>query len=191
MGDVRLVSADLPDWEKSAALRTDDVRLGVLLHYAGEEDLALQVFGQLGRRMQGDAALGALAQLALDLGQPHFAVRVAKKAARRGVLIYPAYYPVTDLADYASRIEPALAMSISRQETELNPRVISPAGARGLMQLMPRTAKKVASQIGEPYSRDRLLDDWQYNARLGQAYLAEQVLTYGGSYVLAAAAGRG
>ena len=43
VGDVRLVSADLPDWEKSAALRTDDVRLGVLLHYAGEAELALPV----------------------------------------------------------------------------------------------------------------------------------------------------
>ncbi len=95
---------------------------------------------------------------------------------------------MTELARYASKIEPALAMSIARQETELNQRAISPAGARGLMQLMPRTAKKVASWIGESYSRDRLLDDWQYNARLGQSYLAEQIITFGGSYVLAAAA---
>ncbi len=79
-------------------------------------------------------------------------------------------------------------MSIARQETELDQRAISPAGARGLMQLMPATARKVAGRIGERYSRDRLLDDWQYNARLGQSYLAEQIVTFGGSYVLAAAA---
>ncbi len=164
------------------------MRLGVLLYYAGEDSLALQVFSHLGQRMQGDAALGALARLVLEMGQPHFAVRMAKKAARRGILIYPAYYPVTDLAGYVSKIEPALALAISRQETELNPRALSHAGARGLMQLMPATAKKVAGRIGEPYSRDRLLDDWQYNVRLGQSYLAEQVLTFGGSYVLAAAA---
>ncbi|MGR3715871.1 MAG: lytic transglycosylase domain-containing protein [Thermohalobaculum sp.] len=187
-GDARIVSADLPDWEKSPALRSDDVRAGVLLHYAGEDELASQVFSHLGRQMEGDAALGALARLALELGQPHYAVRVAKHAARRGILIYPAYYPVTELAGYASKIEPALAMAIARQETELNQRAISPAGARGLMQLMPATARKVAGRIGESYSRDRLLDDWQYNARLGQSYLAEQILTFGGSYVLAAAA---
>ena len=56
------------------------------------------------------------------------------------------------------------------------------------MQLMPATAQKVAGRIGERYSRDRLLDDWQYNARLGQNYLAEQISTFGGSYLLAAAA---
>jgi len=187
-GDARIVSVDLPDWLKSPALRSDDVRAGVLLHYAGEDKLASQVFSHLGRRMEGAAALGALARLVLELGQPHYAVRVAKHAARRGILIYPAYYPVTELAGYASKIEPALAMSIARQETELNQRAISPAGARGLMQLMPATARKVAGRIGEPYSRDRLLDDWQYNARLGQSYLAEQIVTFGGSYVLAAAA---
>ena len=187
-GNPLIASSDLPDWEKSPALRSDDVRAGVLLHYAGEDKLAFQMFSHLGRRMEGGAALGALARLGLELGQPHYAVRVAKNAARRGILIYPAYYPVTELAGYASKIEPALAMAIARQETELNQRAISPAGARGLMQLMPATARKVAGRIGESYSRDRLLDDWQYNARLGQSYLAEQIVTFGGSYVLAAAA---
>jgi len=113
---------------------------------------------------------------------------VAKNAARKGILIYPAYYPVTELAGYASKIEPALAMAIARQETELNQRAVSPAGARGLMQLMPRTAKRVAGWIGEEYSRSRLTEDWQYNARLGQTYLARRIGQFGGSYVLAAAA---
>jgi soluble lytic murein transglycosylase len=187
-GDALIVAADLPDWAKSPALRSDDVRAGVLLHYAGEGRLAFLMFNHLGKQMEGGAALGALARLGLELGQPHFAVRVAKNVARKGILIYPAYYPVTELAGYASKIEPALAMAIARQETELNQRAISPAGARGLMQLMPRTAKKVAGWIGEEYSRDRLTEDWQYNARLGQTYLARRIDQFGGSYVMAAAA---
>jgi soluble lytic murein transglycosylase len=187
-GDPLIASTDLPDWAKSPALRSDDVRAGVLLHYAGEDALAFAMFSSVGQKLEGTAALGALARLALDLGQPHYAVRVSKHAARKGILLYPAYYPVTGLASYASTIEPALAMAIARQETELNPRAISPAGARGLMQLMPATAKKVAGWIGEPYSQDRLLDDWQYNARLGQTYLARRIEEFGGSYVLAAAA---
>jgi soluble lytic murein transglycosylase len=187
-GDQLIASADLPDWSKSPALRSDDVRAGVLLHYAGEDALAFAFFSDLGRKLEGAATLGALARLGLDLGQPHYAVRVAKHAARKGILLYPAYYPVTGLAGYASKIEPALAMSIARQETELNDRAISPAGARGLMQLMPATAKKVAGWIGEPYSKSRLTDDWQYNARLGQTYLSRRIDQYGGSYVLAAAA---
>jgi soluble lytic murein transglycosylase len=187
-GDVRIVAADLPDWSKSPALRSDDVRAGVLLHYAGEDRLAFLMFSHLGKQMEGGAALGALARLGLDLGQTHFAVRVAKNAARKGILIYPAYYPVTELAGYASKIEPALAMAIARQETELNKHAISSAGARGLMQLMPRTAKKVAGWIGEEYSRARLTEDWRYNARLGQTYLARRIDQFDGSYVMAAAA---
>ncbi|HUF86612.1 MAG TPA: lytic transglycosylase domain-containing protein [Thermohalobaculum sp.] len=187
-GDADIAAAALPDWSKSPALRSDDVRAGVLLLYAGEEALAFWMFSELGKQMDGGAALGALAGLGLELGRPHFAVRIAKHAARKGLILYPAYYPVTELAGYASKVEPALAMAIARQETELNPRAISPAGARGLMQLMPGTAKKVAGQIGEAYSDDRLIEDWQYNARLGQSYLAEQIGRFGGSYMLAAAA---
>ncbi len=187
-GDDEIARAELPEWSKTPALRSDVVRAGVLLHFAGKEGLAFWMFSELGKDMDGGAALGGLAGLGLDLGKPHFAVRIAKHAARKGVILYPAYYPVTELASYASKVEPALAMAIARQETELNPRAVSPAGARGLMQLMPGTARKVAGQIGESYSGERLLDDWQYNARLGQSYLAEQIAAFGGSYVLAAAA---
>jgi soluble lytic murein transglycosylase len=187
-GDARLAARDLPNWRVSPALRSDDVRLAAILHFAGEDSLAFQTFSHLGREMSGGAALGALGSLALELEQPHVAVRIAKHAARKGVVIHPAYYPLHDLAGYAREIEPALAMSIARQETELNPRAISPAGARGLMQLMPSTAQKVAGWLGEPYSRSRLTEDWRYNARLGQRYLAERIRQFGGSYVLAAAA---
>ena len=187
-GDAQIAAGELPDWTKSPALRSDDVRAAVMLHFAGEETLAFLMFSELGKQLDGGATLSALARLGLDLGEPHFAVRVAKHAARKGVLIYPAYYPVTDLAGYATAIEPALAMTVARQETELNERAISPAGARGLMQLMPRTAQRVAGWIGEAYSRDRLTDDWQYNVRLGQTYMARRIEQFGGSYVLAAAA---
>ena len=92
------------------------------------------------------------------------------------------------MASYATKVEPALALSIARQETELNPLAVSRAGARGLMQLMPATAKKVAGWIGEPFDQNRLLTDWRYNVRLGETYLARRVADYGGSYVMAAAA---
>ncbi|MEM9146766.1 MAG: lytic transglycosylase domain-containing protein [Pseudomonadota bacterium] len=186
--DPALAAADLPNWRTSPALRGDDVRMATLLHFAGQRSLAFQSFGHLGRTMEGAAALGALGGLVLELGQPHYAVRIAKHAARRGMVLYPAYYPLHGLAGYASEVEPALAMAVARQETELNPTAISPAGARGLMQLMPSTAKRVAKWIGEPYSKPRLTQDWQYNARLGQRYLARRINQFGGSYVLAAAA---
>ena len=182
------VTAALPDWRTMPALRADDVRLAAVLHYADEKALAIQTFNHIARRLESRTLVAGLGALALEMGQPHYAVRIGKAAARRGWVIMPIYYPVTDLAAYASKVEPAFAMSIARQETELNPVAISRAGARGLMQLMPATARRVAGWIGEPYSRERLLTDWQYNARLGQTYLSRRVGELGGSYALAAAA---
>lgn len=186
-GDPQLTATRLPDWQSHPAMRSEDVRLAAVLYYAGEDSLAIQTFAHLAEMLPA-GALAPLADLALDLGQYHYAVRIAKRAARRGVLIYPAYYPVHPVAQYVSKVEPALALSISRQETELNPRAISSAGARGLMQLMPSTAQRVAANIGEPYDGGRLLSDWRYNARLGQTYLANRIAEFGGSYVMAAAA---
>lgn len=186
-GDAQLTQAELPDWRTHPGTQTDDVRLAATLHFAGEDSLAMQTLSHLGETMPA-GSLAPLSQLVLDLGQPHYAVRIAKKAARRGVLIYPAYYPVHEVANYASKVEPAFALSIARQETELNPRAVSRAGARGLMQLMPATASKVAGWIGEPYDKSRLLTDWRYNVRLGETYLARRTAQYSGSYALASAA---
>jgi len=55
------------------------------------------------------------------------------------------------------------------------------------MQLMPATAKSVATRIGLPYSKPRLTADPAYNISLGRAYLDELIENYGGSYVLAIA----
>ncbi|MGF1554325.1 MAG: lytic transglycosylase domain-containing protein [Paracoccaceae bacterium] len=187
-GDRGLAETGLPDW-RGAADRADGMaRMAAIVHYAGEHALAWQVFRHLGETIDDPATLGAVADLALAMGAPHYAVRLAKQAAYARIVLPAAYYPVVDLATYVDRVEPALAMSLARQETELNPRAVSHAGARGLMQLMPATARKVAGWIGEDYDRGRLLSDWRYNARLGQTYLARRIAEYDGSYALAAAA---
>ena len=64
----------------------------------------------------------------------------------------------------------------------------SPAGARGLMQMLPRTAFRTARQLKIPYSRKRLTSDANYNLKLGQAHLATLLKSFDGSYVLALAA---
>ena len=79
-------------------------------------------------------------------------------------------------------------MAVSRQESEMDPHAISSAGARGLLQLMPQTAKHMARKLKLRYDRALLLEDPQYNLRLGTAYLAELLDKYEGCYVLALAA---
>ncbi|MEM6974175.1 MAG: lytic transglycosylase domain-containing protein [Pseudomonadota bacterium] len=193
-GDGGLLGTALPDWRSARGLAGDAVRMAAIIHYAGENSLAWQSFRHLGETLDGRDTLGAAASMALAMDAPHFAVRLAKQAAGRGHILMDAYYPITDLARAADRVEPAMAMSIARQETELNPRAISRVGARGLMQLMPATAKKVAGWLDMPYEPARLLADWRYNATLGQTYLARRIGQFQGSYVLAAAsynAGKG
>ena len=65
--------------------------------------------------------------------------------------------------------------------------VQSGVGARGLMQLMPGTARDVARYLDIPYSRDRLTADPVYNARLGTAYLDELLEMFDGNILMAAA----
>ena len=85
-------------------------------------------------------------------------------------------------------MDPPLVLSVIRQESEFKQQAISGSGARGLMQLMPSTARAVARQLKLRYSKHRLTSDPIYNMRLGQAYLAGLLRQFGGSYVLALAA---
>ena len=78
----------------------------------------------------------------------------------------------------------ALAYSIARQESAFNPTAVSPANARGLLQLLPSTAKAVAKRHGLAYAPDKLTSDPGFNATLGAHYLGEQIDSFGGSYIL-------
>jgi soluble lytic murein transglycosylase len=134
------------------------------------------------------AERAALAQMAADLGRPHIGIRIAKDAAAAGIILPDQYYPLHPIANRRWPVPAEFAMAIARQESELNPAAGSHAGARGLMQLMPATAKDVAQHLGLRYDGDRLVRDPNYNARLGTAYLARMLRRYDGSYVLATAA---
>ncbi|MHA1127551.1 MAG: transglycosylase SLT domain-containing protein [Alphaproteobacteria bacterium] len=186
--DQSIAGAELPvDWTKQAFLRSDSVRAGFLFHFAGEDLLTRRFLTHASESLtlQERAALG---QLALDLDHPNAALKIAKTAAANGDVIPRAYYPITDLADFDSPVRAELAMAIARQESEFNPAAQSHVGALGLMQVMPATAKAVAKDLGITYSTKSLGGDWEYNARIGTAYLAEMLERFDGSALLAAAA---
>ncbi|MFM4648753.1 transglycosylase SLT domain-containing protein [Aeromonas bivalvium] len=85
-------------------------------------------------------------------------------------------------------MDTSLLYAISRQESALYPLAQSPVGARGLMQLMPATAKETAGKLGVPYRDPQQLFDPQLNIRLGSAYLKRLLDVYDGNRILAAAA---
>ncbi|MGF6690071.1 soluble lytic murein transglycosylase [Metapseudomonas resinovorans] len=82
----------------------------------------------------------------------------------------------------------ALVDSLIAQESGGNPNAVSPKGARGLMQLMPDTAREMAAELGLAYSEERLTQDPAYNQQLGTAYLNKMLDRYDGNRVLALAA---
>ena len=124
--------------------------------------------------------------MAEQRGDHFLALRVGKIAAGRGLAIGALSHPVGVIPASAdiSGAGKALAYAIARQESEFNVAAVSGAGARGLLQLLPGTAKEMAKQNGLPYSQDRLTADAGYNATLGAAFLSEQLGRFDGSYVL-------
>lgn len=172
-GDPSLAGLAPPtDWRSATVLQTSQVRAAVLLHYAGERSLSHRLMTNAAGEARNPRSQAALGQLALELDRPEVAVRVGKAAASDGAVLPNYYYPVMDLAQASGPISPSLALSIARQESEMNPEAVSNAGARGLMQLMPGTAQLVARRLGIGYDLGALTRDWRYNARLGTDYLA-------------------
>jgi soluble lytic murein transglycosylase len=176
-----------PDWRKAPFMDSSVVKAAYLLHLADDDRRASQFFRHAAEgKPPGQRA--ALAQMAIDLGRPQIGIRICKDAAAEGMILADQYYPLHAVAEEEWPVPTEFMMAIARQESELDPRAASGAGARGLMQLMPATAKHMADEAGLPYSATRLGTDPRYNARLGTTYLARMLDRYDGAYVLATAA---
>jgi len=173
------------DRRGAAFTRSDVFRAGLLLHDAGQDDLAERFLTHLAESLSRREA-GQLADVALELGDAHLALRIAKRAARNGHEIMRAHYPLSALAEATLPVPRALALSITRRESEFDPSVVSHAGALGLMQVMPGTARDTARDLGVAYDEPRLLTDPDYNALLGSSYIADLIDRYDGNLPLVA-----
>ena len=157
---------------------------------AGHEDRARIFYRALARELDKPGELALLAVMAERGGDHRLALQVGKIAAARGIGIGALAHPLGAIPA-AANIKGdgrALAYAVARQESEFNAGAVSRAGARGLLQLMPGTAKDVARKAGVAFSKQRLTGDAAYNAKLGSAYLREQLERFNGSYILTFAA---
>lgn len=179
-------TATLPDW-RGGTLRENEVfQAGVWLFAAGQPEQGQRFFLHLAETASAED-IGRMARLTAELHHPYYALRLAKAAAGKGVIYPAAYFPLTGLETDDLGLPPELVMSIARRESEFNHRVSSHAGARGLMQVMPGTAREMATRLGVPYELGRLTEDAAYNARLGAAYLDGLRRRFGPSIALVAA----
>lgn len=134
--------------------------------YATERHLAAEMVAKFNRQ---------------DLG-----VWVARRAAQDHITLLQHGYPIPAY-EYPNKPERALILAITRQESNFDVKARSRVGARGLMQLMPATAKAVSRQMRVRYDRDALTQDATYNISLGAKYLGDLIDQFDGSYIMAIA----
>lgn len=174
----------MADHEKFVA--REPVRAIKRLQAAGHESLADTLCRELAEELTSPGELTLLSVMAENRRDHFLALKVGKIASSRGIHIGSLSHPMGVIPSSAdiSGSGKALAYAIARQESEFNIAAVSGAGARGLLQLLPGTAKEVARKAGLTYSKARLTTDAGYNATLGTAFLGEQLGRFDGSYVL-------
>lgn len=148
----------------------------------GETSLRDVFLAHLGAQADSPARYALVAQLAAEVNGQAARVRVAKQALRDGVVLINDGWPVLKVPANGG-IEPALTLAITRQESEFDPLARSSADARGLMQLLPATARHVADHHLLPYGADTL-DNPSENMTLGSLYLGQIIDGFNGSYIL-------
>jgi soluble lytic murein transglycosylase len=180
-----LTDARPADWRQAAFARSSVLEAAFLLLKASDRTLAKRFILHLAEGST-DAELAQLADMALAIEEPHIAVLIGKAAAERGVILPRAYYPVPGFVPDNLSVSRALALSIARRESEFDPAARSSADARGLMQVLPGTAKLMAAKLGKAFEASKLLSDPAYNVAMGSAYLAEMAEEFGPSVALIA-----
>lgn len=157
---------------------------------------ATSVFYDLRKRLTNPAEIAYLAHRAGELRLHNMQVRIGKEAMQRGLPFDRHAFPVGTVPDVAGdgRPEMPLVYAIARQESEFNAKARSPAGALGLMQVMPATGRGIARNNGWRFDERKLASDPAYNTRFGATYLGRRIDQFNGSYILAIAsynAGKG
>lgn len=145
----------------------------------------------LARTLDSPAEIALIAEFARHIGKLQASVRMGKVAFNRGLPLAAYAFPTEVLPDYRrlnTGVEHGLIHAVTRQESEFNVVAKSHAGARGLMQLMPRTARAIARSYKVRYRRAKLTEDASYNVMLGAAHLKDLVEEFRGSYIMALAA---
>lgn len=156
------------------------------LEAAGYGTQAAFLYRELSEDLKSPGELALLTAMAERRSDHYTSLKIGKNAVSRGLNVGALSHPLGAIPASAniSASGKALAYAIARQESEFNPTAVSGAGARGMLQLLPTTAKAVAIKRGMAYSAQKLSNDPGYNATLGAHFLGEQLERFNGSYIL-------
>lgn len=174
--------------EVAALRKLDSLHAPVIAKRAGLGPSVFRSFLANARTAgNSEAWSGLVAHLADAMGDTQMALRIAKSALGDGHNLIQYSYPTSAFPAYAPLRDPpetAFLLGIARQETEFNTQIVSGAGARGLLQVMPITARHVCRDHNVKCDIARLLSDKVYNTMIGSAYIGDRMAEFGGNYVL-------
>ena len=131
---------------------------------------------------------------AVRAGTQFLHLRVAQSGKKPPISgLWECRYPLGHIESvrlHASRraLDPFLVLALIRQESGFAPNLVSRAGARGLMQMMPETAERTAQEYGLPPALAGMLEVPDVNIQLGVYHLADLLREYGGNLTLTLAA---
>ncbi len=168
-------------------LARDSVRALVIAHKAEQYGLVSLFFNNLAWRLKNPGEITLLAELASQIHSRRGSVVTGKIGIYRGFDLDRYAYPLNAMPHYkrlTAKVDTAFILALARQESEFNAKAKSPVGARGMMQIMPGTARMIARQHKVRYSRSKLTSDPSYNISLGVAHLHDLIKKYNGSYIL-------
>lgn len=143
-------------------------------------------FEAIAENAETPTEMALVAELARETGLDEMAVVAGMVAGETGVIGFERVgFPTVPTHAGANW---TMVHAIARQESEFDRTRVSHAGARGMMQLMPGTAREEAGKIGVQYMSANLTESPSYNIRLGDAHFARLMDRYNGAYPLAIAA---
>ncbi len=172
---------------RSAFFAKETVRAAQFLGSIGDWQDQTQFVKQIASDATTESDHVLANELSRTLGRPDLGVLVGRSAMQNGLSDYSAIAFPTVPVPPGYQDQWTMIHAISRQESQFDRAAISGAGARGLMQLMPGTAREQAGKIGLSYNPSSLTTDTSYNVQLGSSYF-QRIFGIYGSYPLAVAA---
>ena len=163
----------------------DMIKAARILGSMGEIDLFRQIVLATSQVLPNAEEEALLVDMTARYDTQIMAMKVARTSMQRGFYLPERAYPMRPIPDVPAP-EKAFVLAITRQESGFDPKVRSHANARGMMQLIPSTARAVARRLSVGYSESKLYEP-DYNMTLGAYHLGELVTRFDGSYIMAAA----
>ena len=157
-------------------------KIALALLQVGRKDRAEQYLKYMITSKVSDKSLHAINAVATTYGLPRVSIQASGVIKDRGILeidedvIYSAQYPLPDWEPMGGwSIDRALLLAITKQESGFRTNVTSNAGANGLMQIMPSTAKRVA-RANKVNMSEIDMSNPEHNMFLGQQYIVDLLM---------------